>query len=412
MVISKCVPLEISRKKFSQFTEVDKPSEMIFVGYKYEYTDTDTKQKTYNVKMPYDAIKEDIKDYVVDVIKQDPEWGQGGSGGGGGDTPTPPEVEIYDFSAIPMACGFDWELELDEFGEPLRDEEGNVIPKLDEDGNPVIAKEEDGTAKVDITKSETWNDEASSNIINLADKKGFVEINAGGNYTEDYIVFANPVIGSITHVVVDNTGLPYNTIQKGEDIEGKTYDVPKDEFKLYYGRNTDNWLDATLIFVVPPMCRGVVQILHTAETDLVLYSSYTEVNDATTFVRDVQTDDEFTNDPIDKTPEGSNDATTFFINMDENKGYIDFNAENKEECTFVFSQPELGSNTYIVVTNPNNHDVKVLYGKYMDTNGNGIQDDKDELMISEITDVSPDEKCVIEVFHSLSADIIVKITKV
>ena len=34
MVISKCVPLEISRKRFSQFLEVYEPSNMIFVGYR------------------------------------------------------------------------------------------------------------------------------------------------------------------------------------------------------------------------------------------------------------------------------------------------------------------------------------------------------------------------------------------
>ena len=34
MIISKCVPLAISRKKFSKFETNNIPDEMIFVGYK------------------------------------------------------------------------------------------------------------------------------------------------------------------------------------------------------------------------------------------------------------------------------------------------------------------------------------------------------------------------------------------
>jgi hypothetical protein len=72
MVISKCVPLAISRKKFSDFAIPNKPEEMVFVGYK-----TDEDGKKINVKMGYELIKDDI----IKAIKQDPEWGQGGSGG-------------------------------------------------------------------------------------------------------------------------------------------------------------------------------------------------------------------------------------------------------------------------------------------------------------------------------------------
>ena len=53
--------------------------------------------------------------------------------------------------------------------------------------------------------------EKETNVIYLQNKQGFVEINAGGKYIEDYIMFRNPVIGTITNVVVDNTGLPTNT---------------------------------------------------------------------------------------------------------------------------------------------------------------------------------------------------------
>ena len=78
MVISKCVPLEISRKRFSQFLEADNPSEMLFVGWKYN-----EEGKKVNVQMKY----EDIESHIIKSVKADPEWGQGG----GGDTPVIPD---------------------------------------------------------------------------------------------------------------------------------------------------------------------------------------------------------------------------------------------------------------------------------------------------------------------------------
>ena len=60
MVISKCVPMEISRKKFSQFQECN-PEEMIFVGYK-----TDEDGKKVNAKVDIGNllgyIKESLKE--------------------------------------------------------------------------------------------------------------------------------------------------------------------------------------------------------------------------------------------------------------------------------------------------------------------------------------------------------------
>lgn len=389
MVISKCVPLEISRKRFSQFLEADNPSEMLFVGWKYN-----EEGKKVNVQMKY----EDIESHIIKSVKADPEWGQGG----GGDTPVIPDQPIEEEvrnSAIPITCRF--ELVTDDNGNPLEDEYGNPVPVRDENGEVVIQQ------------SENWDEEAQTNIINLDEKKGFVEINAGGNYIEDYIMFAHPAIGSVTHVVVDNTGLPLPNPAGREDIIGETYEAPKDDFVLYYGRATGEWGDATEIFRVPPMCRGVVQILHTEETDLILYSSYTEVTDLTKFVRDIIDEDIITNDPINKTPGGNNDGTKFYIDMDNYKGYIEFPTGDRDECTFVFSNPEIGSSTYIVVDNTGEnyfgHPVTINYGKTMDdgddTNG------KEPDWIEEITSLE-EEKGIIEVFHSLSADIIVKITKV
>lgn len=386
MIISKSVPLEISRKKFSQFLEPENYTNVCLVG--YEKIDDTTKK---NVQIKYG----DIESSIIRAVKADPEWGQGG-----GSNPDKPKQEEERNPAIPVACGFD--LLMDDFGMPITDDWGNPVPVRDENGEVVIKPNE-----------ETWSEEAQSNIVNLDGKKGFVEINAGGNYLEDYIMFGQPVIGSVTHVVVDNTGLPLPNPVGRTDVMGETYEEPKDDFVLYYGQKTDDYSGATEIFRVPANCRGVVQILHTEVTDLILYSSYSWVDVPTKFVRDKVDEDITTNDPLDKTPEGTNDATKFYINMNNYKGYIDFPTGDREECTFVFSNPELGSNTYIVVDNTgenyNGYPVTINYGKTMDDgdDSNGKEPD----WIEEITTIE-NEKAVIEVFHSLSADIIVKVTKV
>ena len=94
--------------------------------------------------------------------------------------------------------------------------------------------------------------------------------------------------------------------------------------------------------------------------------------------------------------------------MQNQRGYIDFQTRGELEYTFWFSNPELGTSTYIVVDNSYElykNDVKIIYGKRMDPSI-----DTDD-WTCDVTTVG-NEKCVIEVFHSLSADIIVKITKV
>ena len=378
MVISKCVPLEISRKKFSQFIELTEPNEAIFVGWKV----IDGQKK--NVQLRY----EDIKGEIIDAIKADPEWGQGGSGG---DTPEPPDnpegyepVVVNDINAFPISVMWD-----------------------DENNNPI---------RVPYSKGGTWDNESQTNIVNLQKKKGFVEINAGGNYTVDYIMLKNPVIGTVTNVVVDNTGLPTDTEPKSDK-----------EFTLYYGMDKEEADGTPLsyeILTVPPMCRGIVQILHTEETDVIIHSSYTYAvgtrNDGIAiideYVPDMISEDEEigdygeigyeTNSPVDKTPTGTND-NSFDIDMQNQRGYLEFQTRGEDEYTFWFSNPELGTSTYIVIDNSGAlylHDVAINYGKRM---GEGIDDD----WYYQVTTVEQ-EKCIIEVFHSLSADIIVKVTKV
>ena len=85
-----------------------------------------------------------------------------------------------------------------------------------------------------IVKGDSWqgitdnegNVVGETNILDLAKKQGFVEINSGGNYTEDFLLFANPVEGTITNVVVDNTGLP---------LGDGNFEPAVNDFTLYYG---------------------------------------------------------------------------------------------------------------------------------------------------------------------------------
>ena len=99
--------------------------------------------------------------------------------------------------------------------------------------------------------------------------------------------------------------------------------------------------------------------------------------------------------------------------MNNYKGYIEFPTGERDNCSFIFSNPELGSSTYIVVDNTgenyHGYPVTINYGKTMDDgdDSNGKEPD----WVEQITTIE-NEKVTIEIFHSLSADIIVKITKV
>ena len=334
---------------------------MVFVGYK------NIDGKRFNVQMEYSRIKQDIIRYID----------QNGGLGGGGGAVTPPEEGTPSEGVTPVQYSH-----------------VRAVPVT-------LSYNEDGQ----LERGQTWDEQNQTNMIDVAKKQGLVEINAGGLYTEDYVYIVNPVWGAITHIVVDNTGLPNPNSPTG-------YDAPEQDFDLYYGSMSKGYK----ILSVPPMHRGVVQILHTEDMgmDIVLHSGYSEVPDnGAVFVADVKEGDEQTNDPIDMTPTDT-ETNEFYINMAEQKGYIEFPTGDSEEYTFVFAEPELGSSTYIVINNTgeNYHGkpVNIRYGKVIDKNNNGIADDGDLEVVYDITTVN-DELCVIEVFHSLSADIIVKITK-
>jgi hypothetical protein len=172
MVISKCVPLAISRKKFSDFlVNYEQQENMFLVGYKIN-----DDEKKVNIRMPFEKVTEIVRDDVIDYIKEN------------GGIIVPPEDNPQSEGVIPVTVS--------EIGAYP------ISVYFDEDG---------GIVKGDSWQQITGDDGevvGETNILDLAKKQGFVEINAGGNYIEDFLLFANPVEGTITNVVVDNTGLP------------------------------------------------------------------------------------------------------------------------------------------------------------------------------------------------------------
>ena len=392
MVISKCVPLAISRKKFSDFEDFLTPQDMYFVGYK-EYKDENG-----NV-----TLKKNIRlkwDYILSAIKEDPEWGQGGGGNVPEEKPTNPEVsgdntehveaEFAPVEAIyyPTTVSVVDE-EGNSYDEWIVDDNGNERPKrisedlLDEDGQRI-----------------------DSTIVDLKKTKGFIEINGGGTYTSEIIYIINPQVGSITNVVVDNTGRNRKKDETQEEWEQNR--VPVEDFVLYYGIG-DNKYE---ILNVPAWHRGVVQVLHTNGNDLIINQSYTDASYE--YIGDVMpiSDDEdevVKGDIIDRVD------NKIYVDMKNETGYIEIDVNgasnaSKTEFTFVFDNTEIGSMSYIVVDNQTNakgKEVFISYGKTYHKDG----DDRTEIIENGICFVESGEKAVIQVFHSLSMDIVVSIVK-
>ena len=391
MVISKCVPLAISRKKFSDFEDFLTPQDMYFVGYK-EYKDENG-----NV-----TLKKNIRlkwDYILSAIKEDPEWGQGGGGNVPEEKPTNPEVsgdntehveaEFAPVEAIYYQTSVTKTDENGAYDEWIVDEDGNERPKRisedlqDEDGQPI-----------------------DSTIIDLKKNKGFIEINGGGTYTSEIIYIINPQVGSITNVVVDNTG---RNRKEDETLEEwKENRKPIDDFVLLYGIGEDNYE----ILNVPAWHRGVVQILHTNGNDLIINQSYTDASDE--YIGDVMP----VSDENDEVVEGEitdRVDNKIYVDMKNEAGFIEIDVNgasnaSKTKFTFVFDNTEIGSMSYIVVdnmTNAKGKEVFVSYGKTYHKDG----DDRTEIIENGICFVESGEKAIIQVFHSLSMDIVVSIVK-
>ena len=390
MVISKCVPIAISRKKFSDFEDFLTPQDMYFVGYK-EYKDENG-----NV-----TIKKNIRlkwDYILSAIKEDPEWGQGG-GGNVPQKPTNPEVsgdntehveaEFAPVEAIYYQTSVSDNDEEGSYDEWIVDEDGNTRPKriseglADDEGQPI-----------------------DSTIIDLKKNKGFIEINGGGTYTSEIIYIINPQVGSITNVVVDNTGRNRKKDETKE--EWKENRKPIDDFVLRYGIGEDSYE----ILNVPAWHRGVVQVLHTNGNDLIINQSYTDASDE--YIGDVipvadENDGVVEGEIIDRVD------NKIYVDMKNEAGYIEIDVNgasnaSKTEFTFVFDNTEIGSMSYIVVDNQTNakgKEVFISYGKTYHKDG----DDRTEIIENGICFVESGEKAIIQVFHSLSMDIVVSIVK-
>ena len=193
MVISKCVPMQISRKKFSDFEELVTPKEMVFVGWKT----IDGKKK--NVQVGYEDIKYDLEQWIIE---------NGGFGGGGSTTPDKPTTDNESIEATFARV------------------EAFYFP-ISESG------EEEGTLK--------WDDE-NNRPVRISETE----------YTEEKIYILNPSVGTVTTVVVDNTG---RNRKDGETKEEWEVDrMPVDDFTLYYG-SADNCYES---LTVPAWYRGVV----------------------------------------------------------------------------------------------------------------------------------------------------------
>ena len=173
------------------------------------------------------------------------------------------------------------------------------------------------------------------------------------------------------------------------------------------------------VLVVPPYHRGIVQILHTEANDLVVNATYTDA-----MIKYIA-DETPTTDGIDNIPYNGEIVKEViedirkkvYIDMNNEQGFIEIDVaeDNKEEYTFVFDDTELGSMTYIVIDNQSKvkddgeeitatKNVKINYGKPLPNNDEDIE--------YNVCEVCIEEKAIIEVFHSLSVDIIVKITKI
>ena len=324
MIISRCKPIEVSRRRFSEFIKNHDPENMKFVGWKYNEDGVKM-----NVQLDYSHIKDDITAFIE---------------------------------------------EKHGLGEP------------------------DGRSEVRFFQltDDNFDEETQTHIIDLGKKKGCVEINGGANYQDATIYFVNPQVGGVTNIVVDNTGLPT------EEDKNVAYE-PVDDFHLYYGIKTSE--NNYEVLTVPVWCRGVVQILHLSSNDIVINSTYTDALEE--YIPDVEVvNEDISNHPIDATP--TEDDQHLDVNLQNESGYVEYKTGKYKEYTFWFENPEIGQVSYLVVDNTTGfQEVDVFYAKRV-SNPDGTVGS----LVSEVTNVSVGEKVVIEIFHSLSVDIVSKITKV
>lgn len=358
MVISKYVPLQISRKRFSDFLQCEKLEDSQYM-YLVGYEDKDGVKKNKKLKFS------DVKSYIDAVDEK-----------------------------IGSSTG------------ALKDELEIQIVKLWKQVNNLKGVEDDDLPEQPqmnstVFRRAIYNEDDKCSVINLKNTLGCVEINGGGTYTQDFLIFDNPIIGTVTRVIIDNSG---RTNDEG------VFEPPTTNFVFNYGRNDyddyGNPLWNTIV-EVEPYYTGIVEILHTNRTDVIINVNHTP----TMFVTDVQVASQYVDDDVDfkdVSPE-TNERQFYDIDMENDRAYLQFDcSDNHSTYTFWFKNPELGSMTYMVISNPTEEDKTIVYGKVI-VNQDGGETYNTQIIIDRL---HPNERTIVEIFHSLSSDIIAKVTTV
>lgn len=349
MIISKCVPMEISRERFSDFLECEalsKTDSLFLVG----YDEIEGVKKNKRLKFS------EVKGYI---------------------------------DGIDQKCISNSNAIREDFEKEIKNLQNQILELKGEE----VLPEEPQMNEVVFFKAE-YDENQKTARINLKNTLGCVEINGGGSYKNEYVIFDNPIIGVVTRVIVDNSG---------KFDENGNLMKPEGDFHLYYGINDFDENDGTPLWYelacVPMYYTCIVEILHTTKTDIIINTSYTP----TKFVQDVPAQYEYVDDEnkfntILMTDE--NTESSYDIDLENEKTYLEFDCtEGHEDYTFWFTNPEFGSMTYLVVTNPTTKEVIIKYAK------RGVEESG-----IPIIELQPNDRAVIEIFHSLSADIIAKVT--
>lgn len=232
-------------------------------------------------------------------------------------------------------------------------------PVLDDDGNKIYSE------------------------IDLKKTLSFVEINGGGDYSDENVIFVNRPFGCITNVVIDNSG----------DDNG----VPPDGDFVFSIGTVD---DKTVVASVPAYNIGVVQILHTTDSDIVISVTYSDANN---YIKDAYVTTEYVDDGVavmSKTVDDTGDET-YVIDMEEQRHFIEFTCKdenNTDKYIFICQNPEYGSMTYLLVNNGTSKTVDIWYGKSLDDGG-----------YMYVTQIESGNRYIIEIFHGLSYEVVARV---
>ena len=348
MIISKCVPMEISRERFSDFLECEMLSNtesLYLVGYdEIEGIKKNKRLKFSNVKEYIDSLEDKCNTNSSNLKAE-------------------------------------FELQIKNLQNQILELKGEEVLPDEPQMNEVV-----------FFKAE-YDENLKTSRVNLKNTLGCVEINGGGYYEKEFVIFDNPIIGVVTRIIVDNSG---KLDENGNLMR------PEGDFILNYGINDYDENDGTPLWYeiacVPMYNTCIVEILHTSKTDVIINTTYTPSR----FVEDAPAAYEYVDDQnkLNVIQISDNTSNSYDIDLEDERTYLEFEcAEGHDDYTFWFNNPELGSMTYLFITNPTSQEIIIKYSK------RGV----DETGIP-IIELQPNERTVIEIFHSLSADIIAKVT--